>query len=1043
MLLLVRKKNAIYFLFAILSWGSFAFAQQDSEDDKVLYYDADDLSIDTSSGNISAKGNVLFLIGDVFISADKATYLKSSGLVRAEGDLKVLRKNETIFASDGIFSLATDEMRLNNVLLTADPASQEDAGKGTVLGFSPAELAFETSRNERAVHIEEELRILREQYVNQKNLQRIDRSNAKNFELNEISRRYAQLLERLMRTKLQPNLVFDSLPENEKIRTEKRRDAAQKFAIDNKNKLSKASGLQKVPGYIQMRAASLYKRGDGNYELKSTTLTPCKCEPGTPPIYGLSARTVEVEPEQYLTLKGATLDLFTVPAAYVPWVKMPIKTKRETGLLLPSFFGSRSGSVSSQPVFITLGDHADTTVTVNYFSERGLRIDDEIRYQISPRSRLRLYGEVLNDSKFQKEYDAALLKIERETAGQSEEIQSEARLKVGKELSRRWFTQGSINYPVTSTISAKLDGEFVSDNRYLSDLGQDTAVASQDIFAPQQNSFRFLTQEAAVEYYGSDISLTLKAQGLHDVFALAASDTPVRLPRVEVRLLPKRFFDLPLAFGGDVQWERVQRLNGKTSFVDLESNMSFENNDAPPAPQQIKIKNNARDANEPFISGDRSQYNSRVWLPLPANNYLNASLEMRNSLVQYSFPDAQPYKETSPYQAHAAYVASAHVPLYTILELRTEDATSAGLLRHNITPFAEFSYIPDVHLHGDYPLTSHLFYEGDAAFTQQKLTFGVNTDWIFSRQEFAREALDLKRVNDEDDIGIANEEILDVVLRKNKISFDHSAEEFLSLSGSLRAPKIFQDWANEELEAYDTQAVASDAGKFIAWPERGVYRSNVQWQMQPFSLQLKTSYNFQAERTTREVNLRSGAVTQPPEAWGDLEATSTWSAHPWLPLSGGFYGTWHRPYHRWSKAGATISGATNFGLSLSYSNGYEIKPDPARPKSLVLDRTIGIESAYTPKNWIRFLYQFERKIFQTAPSDNNELSYKALQSISFIGLQDCMDVALVRYKSYEVPEYLASYAIALNVKFLGYSRNFADVGNVVDRTVKSHTRSRN
>ena len=80
-------------------------------------------------------------------------------------------------------------------------------------------------------------------------------------------------------------------------------------------------------------------------------------------------------------------------------------------------------------------------------------------------------------------------------------------------------------------------------------------------------------------------------------------------------------------------------------------------------------------------------------------------------------------------------------------------------------------------------------------------------------------------------------------------------------------------------------------------------------------------------------------------------------------------------------------------------------------------------------------YQKQMILADGARSDS-EFEYEGLQKISFLSIQDCLDIHLKRYKSAAVREQLATWSMEISLKFLGYSRDIGNVGESVDRSIK-------
>ncbi|PIQ54653.1 MAG: hypothetical protein COW01_09670 [Bdellovibrionales bacterium CG12_big_fil_rev_8_21_14_0_65_38_15] len=98
--------------------------------------------------------------------------------------------------------------------------------------------------------------------------------------------------------------------------------------------------------------------------------TTCKDCPESWSIFG---REIEITLGEYVRIKHAYLKVKGVVVMYVPYIIFPIKKKRETGLLFPSFgFEFEEGFRFQQPWFWAINDSADMTFTPSVFGRRGL-----------------------------------------------------------------------------------------------------------------------------------------------------------------------------------------------------------------------------------------------------------------------------------------------------------------------------------------------------------------------------------------------------------------------------------------------------------------------------------------------------------------------------------------------------------------------------------------------------------------------------------------------------------------------------------------------
>ncbi len=140
------------------------------------------------------------------------------------------------------------------------------------------------------------------------------------------------------------------------------------------------------------------ERQDGHYLIDKARFTTCDCRGGKP-TWEIRASSADVLPNERVWMtwpifyaKG--LPVFILPAAYLPL------SERRTGLLFPQVnFSGRDGVVLSESLFVTLGRSADTTLSYDWFQDRGSRERLEFRVRPSATSDLVLRLGFLQDHK--------------------------------------------------------------------------------------------------------------------------------------------------------------------------------------------------------------------------------------------------------------------------------------------------------------------------------------------------------------------------------------------------------------------------------------------------------------------------------------------------------------------------------------------------------------------------------------------------------------------------------------------------------------------
>lgn len=247
---------------------------------------------------------------------------------------------------------------MDDAQIFSDPEVTDQKVSEETLGLTKAEIAFDKARESRTKEIENELKELREEYINLQNLKSTKKQNKDDIEskIKELTNKYSRLLARLARTQYQPNAILASLPEKVRNKLLERRLAVEKFNRDNPQIAGQISSFSAIKGYVKVAASQIIQKDANTYILNNAIVTPCNCSSfGEPPLYGFSTQNAKIEVGDYITLKDVTLDMFSLPVFYSPWLKFPIKNKRETGFLFPSGYTSNNaGSETSIPFLLSL-----------------------------------------------------------------------------------------------------------------------------------------------------------------------------------------------------------------------------------------------------------------------------------------------------------------------------------------------------------------------------------------------------------------------------------------------------------------------------------------------------------------------------------------------------------------------------------------------------------------------------------------------------------------------------------------------------------------
>ena len=135
---------------------------------------------------------------------------------------------------------------------------------------------------------------------------------------------------------------------------------------------------------LLVTADRIEKLPEDRYRVNGAVLTTCHFDPGEAPLWQIRARRANVRVEEYLTARDVTFEIKGVPVFYTPFFLMPVKTARQTGLLVPSLgYNTRDGFRVEEDLFWAIAPNQDATFSMDYRSTRGIGGDVEYRYKLS------------------------------------------------------------------------------------------------------------------------------------------------------------------------------------------------------------------------------------------------------------------------------------------------------------------------------------------------------------------------------------------------------------------------------------------------------------------------------------------------------------------------------------------------------------------------------------------------------------------------------------------------------------------------------------
>lgn len=239
--------------------------------------------------------------------------------------------------------------------------------------------------------------------------------------------------------------------------------------MDSKKGIIRHGRLFQRMGNFYLTGDEIEKVGDDDYRIKNGRFTTCD---GESPSWSFSTTTANVTLWEYASAWNTVFYIKGVPAFYMPYMIMPIKKERQSGLLIPRVsLSDKNGFEIDNSFFWAISKNTDATISLNYLSMKGLEEGVEYRYVLSKDTKGQINTTYLND---------------RDTGNQS------------------WTLKFRHEQFFTPTFYNKTNINYISDDQYYRTYGLTVEERSQDnlesyvSFTKNWQKFSLLTQ---VKYF--------------------------------------------------------------------------------------------------------------------------------------------------------------------------------------------------------------------------------------------------------------------------------------------------------------------------------------------------------------------------------------------------------------------------------------------------------------------------------------------------------------------------------------------------------------
>jgi len=162
--------------------------------------------------------------------------------------------------------------------------------------------------------------------------------------------------------------------------------------------------LENVEAWLKDNSAwfggdRIEKTSDRNFSVKRGYYSTCERQEGVSPDWSISGSEIDVDLDGYARINNASFRVRGVPVLYLPYVALPSKLGRESGLLFPRIGTSNDrGFLYSQPFFWAIDKHRDATFSLDVETSARIGGTGEYRYRPSRKTTGLLNVEYFNES---------------------------------------------------------------------------------------------------------------------------------------------------------------------------------------------------------------------------------------------------------------------------------------------------------------------------------------------------------------------------------------------------------------------------------------------------------------------------------------------------------------------------------------------------------------------------------------------------------------------------------------------------------------------
>jgi LPS-assembly protein len=424
-------------------------------------------------------------------------------------------------------------------------------------------------------------------------------------------------------------------------------------------------------GPVVFSGAILQKASEDEYFVSDADYTTCANCPAT---WSFSGSNIRAELGGYAYIKNSFLKIYAVPVLWLPYLIVPLKSDRQTGLLTPRLLGDEAGGLAiSESYFWAISRSTDATFALTNYEKRGLKGAAEYRYMLNNTSYGSLNTATLTDRVFKNDKRVTTFEAPDEK---------------GKAINR-WYAKYEHYYELPNGYIQRAQLNIASDLQYSKDFPEETLNHGD----PAMDNRISLTKNSFDQHFSVDTSyyvnllqsdpLASNANVVHRMPEIVFSQTQQKIGNSQF-LYSYNLDYVNFARSGQ-SFDNMQRLNDVRFEKNTCNDPNYDQN-----PNCHLSPDGQYDPNNDLLrTGQRVDMIGTITRPINVGDYLNILPALSYRETDYQFNTGED-RDNSRRYVRATLGAKTSVSRVFV----TEDTPKADKYKHEIIPEVTATTIP-------------------------------------------------------------------------------------------------------------------------------------------------------------------------------------------------------------------------------------------------------------------------------------------------------------------------------------------------------------